>query len=71
MHKCSKDNNPNCNHFELTEDNLHLFTKCLRIQKIWAHHQTIFTKMIGKIYTLQKHLLTLNVTKTNEKSLTT
>ena len=35
----------------LTEDNLHLFTKCSRIQKIWTHYQTILTKLIGKTYT--------------------
>ena len=27
MHKCSKENNPNCDYCRLPEDNLHLFTK--------------------------------------------
>ena len=67
MHKCSNDNNPNCDHCGLKEDNLHSFTKCSRIQKIWAHYQTILTKLIGKIYTPQQHLLTLNVTNTNKR----
>ena len=63
MLKCSNDNNPNCG---LTEDNLNLFTKCSRIQKTWTHYQTILTKLIGKTYTPQQHLLTLNVINTNK-----
>ena len=38
--------------------------KCMRIQKIWTHHQTILTKLIGKTYTPQQHLLSLNVLNT-------
>ena len=57
MHKCSNDNNPNCDHCRLTEDNLHLFTKCSRILKIWTHYQPKLTKLIGKTYTPQQHLL--------------
>ena len=63
MLKCSNDNKSNCG---LTKDNLHLFTKCSRIQKIWTHYQTILTKLIGKTYTPQQHLLTLNVKNTNK-----
>ena len=64
MPKCSKDNNPNCDYCRLTEDNLDLVIKCIRIQKIWTHHQTILTKLIGKTYTPQQHLLSLNVLST-------
>ena len=64
MPKCSKDNNPNCDYCGLTEDNLDLVIKCVRIQKIWTHHQTILTKLIGKTYTPQQHLLSLNVLNT-------
>ena len=63
MLKCSNDNKSNCG---LTKDNLHLFTKCSRIQKTWTHYQTILTKLIGKTYTPQQHLLTLNVKNTNK-----
>ena len=66
MQKCSKNNNPNCDHCGLTEDNLHLFTKCSGIQKIWKHHQPILTKLIGKTYTPQQYLLTLNVKNVNK-----
>ena len=64
MPKCSKDNNPNCDYCGLTEDTLDLVIKCIRIQKIWTHHQTILTKLIGKTYTPQQHLLSLNVLNT-------
>ena len=63
MLKCSNDNKSNCG---LTKDNLHLFTKCSRIQKTWTHYQTILTKLTGKTYTPQQHLLTLNVKNTNK-----
>ena len=66
MHKCSNDSNPNCDYCGLTEGNLYLFTKCSRIQKIWTHYQTIPTKLIGKTFTSQQNLLTLNVTNTNK-----
>ena len=64
MHKCLKDNNPNCDYCRLTEDNLHLFIKCTRIQKIWTHYQAILTKLTGKTYKPQQHLLSLNVSNT-------
>ena len=37
IHECSKENNSNCNYCGKKEDNLHLFTNCTRIQKIWKH----------------------------------
>ena len=66
MRKCWNHNNSNCDHCELTKDNLHLFTKWSRIQKIWTHYQPILTKLIGKTYTPQQHLLTLKVKNTNK-----
>ena len=66
MHKCSNGNNPKCDHCGLTEDNLHLLTKCSRIQKIWTHYQPKLTKLIGKTYTPQQHLLTLNLKDKNK-----
>ena len=33
MHKCSNDNNSNCDHCEITEENLHVFTKCSKIKE--------------------------------------
>ena len=57
MHNCSNDNNPNCDDYGLTEDNLHLFPKCSRTQKIWTHFQPILTNLIEKTYTPQQHLM--------------
>ena len=66
IHKCSNNNNPNCDHCGLKEDNLHLFTKCTRIQKIWKHCQPYLTKLTGKTHTPQQHLPTLNVKGTSK-----
>ena len=53
MHKCSRDNNPKCDYFGHTEDDLHLFIQCSRIKNIWKHYQTILTKLTGQNYTPQ------------------
>ena len=37
IHKYSNENKPNCDYCRIKEDNLHLLTKCARIQKIWEH----------------------------------
>ena len=66
MYKWSNHNNSNWDHCGITADNLHLFTKCSRIQKIWTHFHKILTKLIGKTYTLQQHLLTLNLKNKNK-----
>ena len=68
MHKCSKENNPHYEYCGLTEDNLHLFTKCPRIQQSWTHYQPILTKLIGRTYAPQQHLLTLNVKNVNKET---
>ena len=62
MHKCTKDINPKCDQCGYAEDNIHLFTKCPRIKKIWTHYQPSLTKLTGKNYNPQQHLLTLSVT---------
>ena len=36
------------------------------MQKVCTSYQPILTKLIGKTYTLQQHLLTLNVKNTNK-----
>ena len=57
-------NNSNCDHCGLTEDNLHLFTKCSRTQKIWTHYQLT--------HKTNRKNLTLNVknTKIDTRKLT-
>ena len=68
MHKCSRNINPQCNYCGQPEDNLHLFTQCVRIRNIWKHYQTILTKLTGKNDTPQQHILTLNTLNTNKKT---
>ena len=68
MQKCSNDNNPYCDYCGLIEDNLHLFTKCSRIKKIWTHYQPKLTKLIGKTDTPQQRLLTLNLENKNKST---
>ena len=68
MNKCSTDINPQCDHCEEPEDNLHLFIQCIRIRNIWKHYQTILTKLTGKNYTPQQHILTLNTLTTNKNT---
>ena len=60
-HKCSNSNNPSCDHCGLIEDYLHLFTKCIRIQKIWKHCKPYLTKLTSQTYTPQQHTLTLTI----------
>ena len=48
IYKISRDKvdlNPNCQHCNKTEDNLHLFTTCNRIQTIWTYFQTTYQKL--------------------------
>ena len=46
-------------HCGLTEDTIHLFIKCLRIQNVWTHYESILTKLTGETNTPQEHLLTI------------
>ena len=48
MHKCTQDINPKCNYCQNIENNLHLFTECQRIDKIWAYYQTHLAKLTGQ-----------------------
>ena len=67
MHKCSKNNNPNCDHCGNIEGNkLHLFTKCPRIEKLWTHYEPILTKLTRKINTPQEHLLKQSAQNSNK-----
>ena len=66
MHKCSKNNNPNCDHCGNIEDNLHLFTKCPRIKKLWTRYELILTKPTRKTNTPQGHLLTQSAQNSNK-----
>lgn len=68
IHKWWNDKNPNCNHCGQTEDDLHLFTKCIIVQHVWKHYQPIPTQLLGKTYTSQQHLLTLNVKNSNKNT---
>ena len=68
MHKCSKDNNPNCYYCEHTEHNLHLSIQCTRIKNIWKHYQTILTKLTGQSYTPQQQLFNINMPNTNKNT---
>ena len=54
MPKWTRDINPKCDHWGYTEDTIHLFTKCPRIKKIWAHYQQILTKLKEKNYNPQQ-----------------
>ena len=69
MHKCSKNINPNCKHCGLTEDNLHLFTKCKRISKVWKHYQPLLTKLLRKSHTPLQHTLTISVISTHKHTI--
>ena len=61
MHKCSNNINPNYDHCGRTEDNIHLFTKCPRIKKLWTHYKPTLTTLTEKTNTPKEHLLMLNV----------
>ena len=60
------DINPKCNYCQHVENNIHLFTECPRINKIWAHYQPYLTKMTGNKNSPQQHILTLSVRKQNK-----
>ena len=66
MHKCTQDINPKCNYCQNIENNLHLFTECQRIDRIWEYYQTHLTKLTGQKNSSQQHLLTLSANKQNK-----
>lgn len=63
MHKCTRNINPECDYCRQIEVNIHLFIQCLRIKDIWAFYQPTLTKLMGKNYNTEHHLLTLSVNK--------
>ena len=66
MHKCTHDIKPNCHYCNRTEDNIHLFTTCPRIDKIWANYQPTLTKLTNKHSKLEQHILTLSTANQNK-----
>ena len=51
-YNCSRDKNnlsANCNHCNITEDNLHLFTTCKRIINIWKFYKPTYYKLTTQI----------------------
>ena len=63
MHKCTRNINPECDYCRQIEVNIHLFIQCLRIKDIWVFYQPTLTKLMGKNYNTEHHLLTLSVNK--------
>ena len=57
----------NCDFCNMTEDNLHLFTKCNRIQNIWKHYHVTYLKLTKQQHTPQQHILTLSSNNTTSK----
>lgn len=66
MHKCTKDINLKCNYCQNAENNIHLFTECPRIKKIWTYYQRKITQLIGKNYKPQLQILTLSTNNLNK-----
>ena len=57
----------NCDFCNMTEDNLHLFAKCNRIQNIWKHYHVTYLKLTKQQHTPQQHILTLSSNNTTSK----
>ena len=71
IYKISKDKTgltPNCDYCNKTEDNIHLFTTCDRIKKIWTYFQPYYRQLTKNNHTPQQHLLTLTSNNTNSKT---
>ena len=66
MHQCTQGINLKCNYCQNIENNLHLFTECRRIDKIWAYYQTHLAKLTGQKNSPQQHLLTVGANKHNK-----
>ena len=61
-----KNLTPNCDFCNMTKDNLHLFTKCNRIQNIWKHYHATYQKLT-KQHTPEQHMLTLSSNNSSSK----
>ena len=71
VYKISRDKTgltPNWEHCHNVEDNIHLFTACSRIKKIWRYLQPTHKKLTKRQYTPQQHVLTLSVNNLNFKN---
>ena len=51
----------------MTEHNLHVLTKCNRIQNIWKHYHAIYQKLTKQQHTSQQHILILSSNNTSSK----
>ena len=51
---------PLCDYCHKLEDNIHLFTTCNIIKKIWIHFQPTYKKLTKRKYTPQQHIFTLS-----------
>ena len=58
---------PNCDFCNMTEDHLHPFTKCNRIQNIWKHYHATYQKLTKQQHTPQQHILTLSSNNSSSK----
>ena len=62
-----KNLTPNCHFCNMTEDNLHLFIKCNRIQNIWKNYHATYQKLTKQQHTPQEHILTLSSNNISSK----
>lgn len=69
-YKISRDKKnlpPKCDFWNMTGHNLHVLTKCNRIQNIWKHYHAIYQKLTKQQHTSQQHILTLSSNNTSSK----
>ena len=59
---------PTCNYCNTKEDNIHLFTTCTRVKKIWKYFQPTNEKLTKKQYTPRQHIVTLSTNNLNSKN---
>ena len=57
-----------CDHCHIKEDNIHLFTTCTRVKKIWKYFQPTYQKLIKRQHTLQQRTSTLSANNLNSKN---
>ena len=62
-----KNLTPNCDFCNITEDNLHLFIKCNRIQNIWKYYHATYQKLTKQQDTPQEHILKLSSNNISSK----
>ena len=62
------DLTPNCNHWQMTEDNIHLFTACNRVKESWRTFNLPPQKLTKRKHTPQQHIFTLSANNLNSKN---